>query len=40
MTRSRPWSAATVSSLAAAEPYSFDLTLRALAGFAPCAGDH
>jgi len=26
--------------LAAAEPFSFDLSLRALAGFAPCAGGH
>jgi DNA-3-methyladenine glycosylase II len=30
----------TEVTLAATEPYSFDMSLRALAGFAPCAGDH
>lgn len=30
----------TEAFLAASEPFSFDLSLRALAGFAPCAGGH
>jgi len=30
----------TEVTLAATEPFSFDLSLRALAGFAPCAGGH